>query len=76
FGSLEASTLPLFCTTAMVAAFRAAGMRWWEYLDQIWDAIEFAERTPLAVLPALHLRAHRVAKLGTRRALPPARAKP
>jgi hypothetical protein len=72
FGPMEASTLPLFFTAAMVTAFRPAGMQWWEYLDQIWDAIEFAERTPLAVLPALHLRAHRVAKFGTRRALPPA----
>jgi hypothetical protein len=71
FGALEASTLPLLFTAAMVAAFRPAGMQWWEYLDQIWDALEFAERTPLAVL---HLRAHRVATFGTRRALPPAPA--
>jgi hypothetical protein len=70
FEASEASTLPLLFTAAMVAAFRPAGMQWWEYLDQIWDALEFAERTPLAVLPALHVRAHRVATFGARRALP------
>ena len=34
-------------------------MDWWEYLDQIWDAADTAERTSLIVLPALMLRAHR-----------------
>jgi hypothetical protein len=34
-------------------------MDWWEYLDQIWDAAETAERTSLTVLPALMLRARR-----------------
>jgi hypothetical protein len=30
-----------------------------EYLDQIWDAAEVAERTSLTVLPALMLRARK-----------------
>ena len=32
---------------------------WWEYLDQIWEAAETAERTSLTVLPALMLRARK-----------------
>jgi hypothetical protein len=32
---------------------------WWEYLDQIWEAAETAERTSLSVLPALMLRARK-----------------
>jgi hypothetical protein len=36
--------------------------RWWEYLDQMWDATEKADRTSLSVLPALMLRARRERK--------------
>lgn len=72
FPPMEAGSLPLLFTSAMLAAFRPAGTSWWQYLDQIWDAMLFARRVPLAVLPALHLRAHKVATLGARPALPPA----
>jgi hypothetical protein len=43
----------------LLSKFRLEGMDWWEYLDQIWDAAEAAERTSLTVLPALMLRARR-----------------
>jgi hypothetical protein len=59
----EAATLPLLFTGALLAAFCPHDKHWWEYLDQIWDALQTAERTRLSVLPALHLRARRRARL-------------
>ena len=55
----EVGTVPLFATAKLLLKFRPEGKEWWEYLDQIWDAEEAAERASLSVLPALMLRAHK-----------------
>ena len=52
-------TVPLYATANLLLGFRPREKRWWEYLDQIWDAAETAERTSLTVLPALMLRARK-----------------
>jgi hypothetical protein len=51
--------IPLYATANLLLKFRPEDKEWWEYLDQIWDAAETAERTPLTVLPALMLRARK-----------------
>jgi hypothetical protein len=53
------ATVPLYATANLLSKFTPDGKDWWEYLDQIWDAAETAERAPLSVLPALMLRARR-----------------
>jgi hypothetical protein len=53
------ATVPLFATANLLLTFRPKDKHWWEYLDQIWDAAEVADRTSLAVLPALMIRAAR-----------------
>jgi len=53
------ATVPLFATANLLLTFCPADKEWWEYLDQIWDSAEAADRTSLAVLPALILRAHK-----------------
>jgi len=53
------ATIPLFATANLLLTFSPGDKHWWEYLDQIWDAAETAERTSLAVLPALMLRARK-----------------
>jgi hypothetical protein len=57
FHPVDASTLPLFFTAAMLEVFHPRDRQWEEYLDQIWAAFSTAERVPLPVLPALMLRA-------------------
>ena len=52
-------TVPVYATANLLLGFRPRDKHWWEYLDQIWDAAETAERTSLTVLPALMLRAHK-----------------
>jgi hypothetical protein len=51
--------IPLFATANLLLTFSPGEKHWWEYLDQIWDAAEAADRIPITVLPALTLRAHR-----------------
>jgi hypothetical protein len=51
--------VPLYATANLLLTFCPRDKEWWEYLDQIWDAAETAERTSLTVLPALMLRAHK-----------------
>jgi hypothetical protein len=53
------ATVPLYATANLLLSFGPQDKEWWEYLDQIWDATETAERTSLSVLPALTLRSHR-----------------
>jgi hypothetical protein len=53
------ATVPLYATANLLLTFSPRGKDWWEYLDQIWDAAETAERTSLSVLPTLMLRARR-----------------
>ena len=57
FPASTAGLLPLLITDNLLANFRPRDKHWWEYLDQIWDAAETADRTPVSVLPALMLRA-------------------
>jgi hypothetical protein len=45
-------TVPLYATANLLLTFCPQDKEWWEYLDQIWDAAQTADRTPLAVLPA------------------------
>ena len=52
-------TVPLYATANLLLKFGPEEKEWWEYLDQIWDAAETADRTSLTVLPALLLRAHK-----------------
>ena len=51
--------IPLYATANLLLTFCPRDKEWWEYLDQIWDAAETAERTSLTVLPALMLRARK-----------------
>jgi hypothetical protein len=55
----KARMLPMLVAACLLATFRPREKHWWEYLDQIWDATETAERIHIAVLPALMLRAHK-----------------
>lgn len=50
-------TIPIYATASLLVTFCPSEKHWWEYLDQIWDAVEAADRTPVSVLPALMLRA-------------------
>ena len=58
------ATVPLYATANLLLTFCPRDKDWWEYLDQIWEAAETAERTRITVLPALMLRAR---KQSTRR---------
>ena len=53
------ATIPLFATANLLLSFCPRDKEWWEYLDQIWDAAETADRVSLSVLPALMLRARK-----------------
>jgi hypothetical protein len=58
--SVEAlATIPLYASANLLLTFAPRDKHWWEYLDQIWEAAETAERTSLTVLPALMLRARK-----------------
>jgi hypothetical protein len=53
------ATVPLFATANLLLTFCPHDKEWWEYLSQIWDSAQAADRTSLTVLPALMLRARR-----------------
>lgn len=55
FSQEGVATIPLYATANLLSKFSPEKKDWWEYLDQIWDAAEVAERTSLTVLPALML---------------------
>jgi hypothetical protein len=59
FAAEGIATVPLFATANLLLSFCPHEKEWWEYLDQIWDAAEVADRTSLAVLPALIIRARK-----------------
>ena len=59
FSAEGIATVPLYATADLLLTFCPRDKDWWEYLDQIWDAAETAERTSLSVLPTLMLRARR-----------------
>jgi hypothetical protein len=57
FSSEGIVTIPVYATANLLTTFCPSEKHWWEYLDQIWDAVESADRTPVWVLPALMIRA-------------------
>ncbi len=57
-GTEAAGIYPLLITANLLLVFTPEGKQWWEYLDQIWEATETAERTDKSVFPALMLRIH------------------
>jgi hypothetical protein len=59
FSAGGVATVPLYATANLLLTFCPRDKDWWEYLDQIWDAVGTAERTSLTVLPVLMLRAHK-----------------
>ena len=59
FSAEGVTPIPLFATANLLLTFCPNEKHWWEYLDQMWDATEKADRTSLSVLPALMLRAHK-----------------
>ena len=59
FSAEGIATVPLYATADLLLTFCPRDKDWWEYLDQIWDAADTAERTSLSVLPALLFRARR-----------------
>ena len=59
FAAEGIATVPLFATANLLLSFCPHEKEWWEYLDQIWDAAETADRTSLTVLPALMIRARK-----------------
>jgi hypothetical protein len=59
FAAEGIATVPLFATANLLLSFCPHEKEWWEYLDQIWDAAETADRTSLTVLPALIIRARK-----------------
>ena len=62
FSAEGVTPIPLFATANLLLTFCPKEKHWWEYLDQMWDATEKADRTSLSVLPALMLRAHKERK--------------
>jgi len=58
FSAEGIATVPLYATANLFLTFCPRDKDWWDYLDQIWEAAEAADRTSLSVLPALMLRAH------------------
>lgn len=59
FSAKGLAMIPLFATANLLVTFCPREKAWGEYLDQIWDAADAAERASLTMLPALILRAHK-----------------
>ena len=59
FSAEGIATVPSYATANLLLTFCPREKDWWEYLDQIWEAAETAERTSLSVLPARMLRARK-----------------
>lgn len=53
---LQVVQVPLFATASLLSKFRPESLRWFEYLDQIWNAYEAADQARPEVLPALTYR--------------------
>jgi hypothetical protein len=60
----DAATLSLVITGRLLVAFGTADQHWWEYLNKIEEALEVALEADLDLLPALMLRARRLASPG------------
>lgn len=57
----DAVTLSFVITGRLLVSFGPAELHWWEYLNKIEDALEVAAAADLDLLPALMLRARRLA---------------
>jgi hypothetical protein len=60
----DAVTLSFTITGHLLGAFHLAEEEWWEYLNRIEEAYEVAKAADLDLLPALMLRARRIASPG------------
>jgi hypothetical protein len=66
----KAASLPVLITGSLLFRFRPKGQKWWEYLDQIWNATLTAENLDEPVLPAVQIRIHRAQILNARDTVP------
>lgn len=57
----EKAIMPIVIAAALVLAFHTRGQNVWEYLDAIEEALETADDVKPSILPAMILRAHRIA---------------
>jgi hypothetical protein len=55
----KAATVPFFATATLLVAYRPDDQHWWEYLDEIEQALETAAPLPEKVVPALLLLSRR-----------------
>ncbi len=60
----DAATLSFVIPGHLLAAFGRGDEEWWEYLNRIEQAYEFAKAADLDLLPALMLRARRLTSPG------------
>jgi hypothetical protein len=56
FSAEGVGLVPIYTTANLLLAFFPKDKHWFEYLDQIWNAAEVADRISAEVLPALMLR--------------------
>jgi hypothetical protein len=57
--------VPLYTTANLLSKFRPREKDWWEYLDQIWNAVEATARLGPEELPALTLKIRKEAMRAT-----------
>lgn len=48
----QTASVPVFATAALLVSYRRHGTDWWDYLEQIENALETASSLPETVLPA------------------------
>jgi hypothetical protein len=60
--------LPIFITATLLVTYRGHGRDWWDYLDEIEEALEIAAPLPDKVVPALLLLSRRNRALKDRNA--------
>jgi hypothetical protein len=66
FQTEKTGRVPLYATANLLSKFSPGEKHWFEYLDQVWDAVETADRTKSTVLPALMYRVRAEAAQGAR----------
>lgn len=52
----KAAVIPVFATADLLVSYCAQHEDQWAYLDEIWNAVDVADQTPPAVLPAMVFR--------------------
>jgi hypothetical protein len=57
--SQQAASVPVFATAALLVSYRRHGGDWWDYLEQIENALETAASLPESVFPAALLLSRR-----------------